>query len=153
VYGTDEDAARPEEMSLRFRTLTASALSPEGVQGAALLVRLKKTEAGGGEGGEGLGTAKVTIRFTPWKSDAREELVYEAPLVLSGSLATRKAIALARYYDVMRETLPGHGEHRQRLSGADKEKLTALKTYLSAEEDVRRDLSTMIDSLSKLLLL
>jgi hypothetical protein len=149
VYGCDEDAARPERMSLKFRTLTASALSPEGVQGGVILVKMEKTEAPA----DGAGTARVTIDFTPWKSEAREGLVSETPLVLSGSLATRKAIALSRYYDVMRETLPAEGDYRARLSDADKAKVTALKTYLSGEEDVHRDLAPLIDALSKLLLI
>jgi hypothetical protein len=135
-------------MSLCFCPLTVSALSPEGVQGAALLVRLKKTDAG-----EGVGTEKVRIQFTPRKSGARDELEYETPLVLSGSLAARRANALARYYDELRETLPAHGQHRQHLSPEEKQRLTEMKACLAGEEDVRREMSAMIDSLSKLLLL
>jgi Ca-activated chloride channel family protein len=149
VYGTDADAAQSDKL-LNFRTLTSSRISEEGVKGCAILIKLKETPKNDDDISPFL---KVEIQYTPFRSVESERKVFVANFVHSDALAIRKAIALSRYFDTLKELLPETSRGSLPFTNDDKAKLDQLKAFLTQSNDIRHDLSIEIESLERLILL
>jgi Ca-activated chloride channel family protein len=101
VFGGDADCVRGAA-SMDFRTMTASAVGPNGVKGGALIIHLDPIGSAGGGGGA---SVHIAIEWTPSEGGrGRKEEDYF--LNVETLPLTEKAFALSVYYRTLRSVLP-----------------------------------------------
>jgi Ca-activated chloride channel family protein len=148
VYLGDEDSVQTEQL-LHFRTMTASSINEKGVKGCAILMRLKDIEK---QNSEALNFVKITIQYLPANGNEIQTKVFECNLCDSQQEPIRKAIALAVYYDTLKEVLPAN-PFKSSFTDQEKEKLLLLKEFLEQQPDsIRDDFSSEESLVEKLLL-
>lgn len=152
VYGGDADAVKTEEL-LHFRTMTASSISEKGVKGCAILIKLKEIKDSSNLDHN---SAKIIIKYQPATgNETIKQKVYNASLAddQQQNMAISKAIALAVYYDTLKEVLPASFGSKL-FTDAEKEKLQKLKEFLEQQsEEIRNDLVNEMSLVKKLVLM
>jgi Ca-activated chloride channel family protein len=150
VYGGDEDAAQSDKL-LHFRTVCASSVSNKGVKGSAILIKLKDIPK---QVNDDVKFVRVEIEYTPYKSTEVEKRIIESDLSNRSDDVISKIIALACYFDVMKQVLPSYHEQKDNFSENEKALFQKLKTFLKNQtEEIQNDLVKEIDTIERLLLI
>jgi hypothetical protein len=128
VYGGDSDYQRKESL-VEFPTLTASAVSVEGIKGSALIIHLKPLRPKIGP----RASVEISVEFTPFGETESQRQVYEYFLNDEPIAVTEKAYALSVYYRTILGLLPERKMPKSAFNEAEMSVLTQLLGFLKGQ--------------------
>jgi hypothetical protein len=128
VYGGDSDYQRREYL-VQFPTLTASAVSVEGIKGSALIIYLKPLRPNIGR----RASVEISVEFTPYGQIQSQRQVYEYFLNDEPIAVTEKAYALSVYYRTVLGLLPERKILKSAFNEAEMSALTQLLGFLKGQ--------------------
>jgi hypothetical protein len=105
VYGGDDDARQSGSL-MECRTMTASSLGAEGVNGSVLVIHLDLKDGTSNADLTLRSPITVSIDCTPFRSQEEEHKECEYVRHDEPSLITEKEFALSVYYETLRAILP-----------------------------------------------